>query len=311
LTAARRPSTIRAPWGSFIPGAAVAALVIGRAIHHRRGLSAVPAIEPRIVSLLPEATDILVGIGCRDHLAAVSNFDTEPAVAGLPHVGGYQTIDWETISTLRPQWIVTHYGIGQTPAGFVERIDALGAQLLNLRTETLDGPDKTSTVYYAINELGRVCHEPQKAAQAADLLRARLAEIRQRASGKPPVPTLIVVDSEGSMVAGKETFLTELLELAGGTNVAAKFSVRYPSIDREQILAMKPEVIFQLMPGASQQAVEQSKRFWIPLADVPAVKNGRVVQLTGWYVLSPGYHVGDLAQQFFDAIDSARTPVSK
>jgi ABC-type Fe3+-hydroxamate transport system substrate-binding protein len=279
-------------------------LFIGRVA--RRGNPATHrAKEPRIVSLLPQATDIIVSIGCGDHLVAVSNYDIDPAVGSLPHVGDYQTTDWETIASLRPQWIITHYGPGHTPAGFIERADALHARRLNFQTETLDGPDKTLTVFYAIDELGKACNEPQKAADASAALRAHLSAIRARAAGMKPVPALIVIGAEGNMVAGKDTFLNELLELAGGSNVAGGFSVRYPQIDREQILLMKPQVILQLLPGASPQMVAQAQRFWESLPNVPAVKNGRVMQMRDWYMLLPGYHVGDIAEQFANALHPA------
>ena len=104
------------------------------------------------------------------------------------------------------------------------------------------------------------------------------------------------------MVAGRDSYLSELLQLAGGENAAAALDARYPNLDREQILAMKPQVILQLLPRASAQVKEQAQKSWTELTDVPAVKNGRVVQLTGWYVMLPGYHVADVAEQFEQAL---------
>ena len=59
-------------------------------------------------------------------------------------------------------------------------------------------------------------------AAGAEALRARLDAVRARTVGKKRVPGLIVIDSDSSMVAGKDTFLSELFEIAGGTNVAAE-----------------------------------------------------------------------------------------
>jgi iron complex transport system substrate-binding protein len=219
-------------------------------------------------------------------------------------VGDYQTTDWETISRLRPKVIITHYGTGKTPAGFVEHAQAIGATQFNLLTETLNGPDPDSTIYHAIDELGKACQEPQKAAEASARLRGRLDEVARRASSHAKVTALIVIGSEGTMVAGRDSYLSELLDLAGGTNAAAGLNARYPNLDWEQILALKPEVIFQLLPRASDQITDQAKKSWSGLAEVPAVKNGRVVQLTAWYVMLPGYHVADVAEQFEQALHS-------
>src|SRR5437016_333708 len=50
--------------------------------------------SPRIASLVPAATDLIVAMGAGDHLVAVSDYDQDPRVANLPRVGAYQTIDW-------------------------------------------------------------------------------------------------------------------------------------------------------------------------------------------------------------------------
>src|ERR1700735_1713239 len=57
-----------------------------------------PATQPAtktIASLVPAATDLLIGMGARDRLLAVSTYDRQrPDVAGLPRVGDYQNVDW-------------------------------------------------------------------------------------------------------------------------------------------------------------------------------------------------------------------------
>jgi iron complex transport system substrate-binding protein len=300
-------------------GCAILAIIGWRLIHafNRSGRQTnfaglvANAKTPRVVSLLPQATDILISMGCGDHLVAVSNVDDAPDVKNLPRVGDYQTIDWETISELSPQWIVTHYGPDRTPAGFMQRAQAIGASQLNLLTETLDGSDKSASIYDAIAELGKACNEPAKAARAAAALRAKLTDVHDRVAGESLTPALIVIGPDGTSVAGKNTFLSELLFVAGGVNVAADLASRYPNVDREQILAMKPQVILQLLPNASPQVLAQAKEFWLSCGEAPAVKSNRVVQLTEWYMLLPGYHVGEIAGKFAEALHPAMVPKSE
>ena len=88
---------------------------------------------------------------------------------------------------------VDHYTITalvSTPKGFIERADALGARRLNLLTETLSGPDNTATIFFAIDELGKACNEPEKAAAAAQSLHKILDEIPKYPDR---VPALIVI----------------------------------------------------------------------------------------------------------------------
>ena len=67
-------------------------------------------------------------------------------------------------------------------------------------------------------------------------------------------------------------------------------------------MRLSPEVIFQLLPGESTQVCTAAMHDWQSLPDLPAVKNQRIIQLTGSDVLLPGYHVGDLAERFEQAL---------
>ncbi|MDB5173421.1 MAG: Vitamin transporter, B12-binding component BtuF [Phycisphaerales bacterium] len=292
---------------------AVFGVLISRAAHdgqrdpHTKPQPAAKVVkDPRVVSLVPAATDLLIGMGCGDHVVAVSNYESDPRVAALPRVGDYQTTDWEKIIGLRPKVLITQYAPDRIPPGFVSRAHAIGAENTNLQSDTLE--DKTApgeprqSIYGAIEQLGRACNEPTKAAAAEAKLRAQIDAVRRRSAGEPRVRALIVIGGDGTMVAGKNTYLTELLEAAGGTNAAEQLAARYPVLDREQVLALRPEVVLQLVPKASPQVLEQASRVWKTMPDMPAVKDGRVYQLTEMYVTLPGYHIGDLAEQFVDAL---------
>src|SRR4051794_5058399 len=73
--------------------------------------AAVASTQPAkitVASLVPAATDLLIGMGAGDRLVAVSNFDAKRgATRALPRVGDYQTIDWERLASLRPNIMIT------------------------------------------------------------------------------------------------------------------------------------------------------------------------------------------------------------
>ncbi len=121
------------------------------------------------------------------------------------------------------------------------------------------------------------------------------------------MPTLVVTDEVGAGAAGSGTFLDELLTIAGGSNVAGNEGAGYPGVDREKIIALKPEVVLHLLPERPQRIVDEAKRFWASLPDVPAVKNGRVHYLTDASVMQPGLGVGQVAEMFADRIHPERS----
>ncbi len=254
------------------------------------------AKSPAVISLVPAATDILIGMGADEHLVGVSNFDENPAIAKLPRVGDYLTTDWEKIARLRPQLLVTQYSLGRTPEGFLQNARALGITQLNLHIDRLDD------VFTAMGQLGEAVGEPQKGARAERDLKAEISKVRQRVAGKRPVRTLIVTDDAGRQAAGPGEFLDDVLSIAGGTNALGASAPMYPTIDREQQIALAPEVILQLLPNASPQVREQARRAWDAAGQIPAVRDGRVYQLTEWNVELPGYQLGHFASKVADLL---------
>lgn len=260
--------------------------------------------SPRVVSLVPGASDIIVGIGAGDHLVAVSNYDTDPRTANLPRVGDYLLTDWERIAPLHPQAVVTQYAAGRTPAGFTQRLQAMGATQVNISV------DRLSDIYATIIQLGDACGEHEKGIAARKALEEQINAIHLRVARDPPVPALIVLGPDGTSIAGQGTFFDDLLTAAGGSNVAAGKG-RYPTLDREQLVLLQPQVIIQLLPSAGPQVIQQAANVWTSLPQIPAVKNGRVVRLTEWYVMHSGYEVGKLAERFAQILhpDATTQPI--
>src|SRR5258705_13722080 len=66
------------------------------------------AAEPKVASLVPAATDLIVSMGAGDHLVGISNYDdsSRAELKHLPKIGDYQTIDWERLRALKPQILI-------------------------------------------------------------------------------------------------------------------------------------------------------------------------------------------------------------
>ena len=73
---------------------------------------------------------------------------------------------------------------------------------------------------------------------------------------------------------GTDSFINELIILAGGKNVAAG-KVVYPRFSREQVLAFSPEVLI-ITSMARNMLFEQVKAEWMRWPNIPAVRNQRI-----------------------------------
>jgi ABC-type Fe3+-hydroxamate transport system substrate-binding protein len=258
------------------------------------GLVCSPAIakQPTVASLVPAATDLIVSMGAGDHLVGVSNYDdtTRPELKHLPKIGDYQTIDWERLSSLKPNILILFHSPERIPPGVKERAQKLNIQIINVRPESLDD------LYAELKSLGKLLNEEEKSTAAAKKLQTHLAAIQARVKDKPRIRTLVIRDETATATVGRGKFLSEILELAGGTNVIEESG--WPTIDRERLTALNPDAIIQLLSAAPPQVEKQAAALWQRMPHLSAVKNNRIKIINVWYSQQPGLHIADLADQF-------------
>lgn len=259
-----------------------------------------PATQPRVASLVPAATDLIIGMGAAEHLVAVSTYDIKrPDTINLPQVGAYQDLDWEQIALAKPDVMIVFMAPDRMPEAMRQRAQQMQLRLVNVRTERLED------IFTELANLGEILHEQPKAATTAAALRKQLDATRQRASAAPKIRTLIAREQTADAVVGRGNFINDALEIAGGINVVE--TVGWPTIDREKLLSLKPQVIFHLLPGASPQVVAEAEQIWQTMPQIPAVADKRVYILTEWWVQQPGMHVPDLADRFANLLHPPAT----
>ena len=258
-----------------------------------RPAAATRSARATIASTVPAVTDLLVGMGAGDRLVAVSTYDADrPDVGGRPKAGNYDTVDWELLATLRPSVLVTAIAPDRRPAGFRQRASELGIELRNVQV------DRLTDLYPAVDQLAAALGDPAMGVDAKRVLHDRLNAVHQSVAGQPTVSTLIVLGPDATAVAGPGDYLDDLLQLAGGTNAAARLGRSWPTVDRETLLALRPDVILQLLPSAKPQELVAAAATWAQLRQVPAVAAGRVCTITDPYALQPGWHLPEVAAQF-------------
>ena len=243
-----------------------------------------------VVSLSPAATDLLLAMGAADRLAGVSTYDSEPRVSTLPRVGDYENVDWERIATLAPKHMIVQMAADRVPTGFRERAARLGITVHVVQIDRLQD---------ILNQCGEIASAVGCAEQGEKLrtsLGQRLLIVKASVAGKPRLRTLLVTNADGLGVAGRETYLDDLLTAAGGANVVTARG--YVKLDREALLALSPDAIVRLAPSPTAAQREAMKAAWENLADLPAVKKGRVLTIQEPWALMPGAHVGELAARF-------------
>lgn len=278
-------------WGSFLAVSAVgchAREARGSGGEGVSGLSVVDATAAparRVVSLVPSATEVLYAIGAGDRVVGVSVYDDfPPEVTRLPKVGGMTNPSFEAIVSLRPDAVV---GVqGPLNIGVLQRLQAMGVRGYFPRAESV------REVLASIDGFG-VLVGRRTAAQALHAKIERdLDAVRQRVAGAPRPKTVAVISVRPLVVAGRGSWIDEVLTISGGTNVVDS-SARYPSVSLERLSAWAPEVILDLTWMSDHGDLT---RLLSGRAEIPAVRDGRVVALRDPVFVRQGPRIADAAR---------------
>lgn len=257
-----------------------------------------PKRPERIVSIGPSNTEFLFALGAGDRVVGVDDFSDEPAAAkARTKVGGVK-VDLEKVASLRPDLILTV----KFSDGTIERLTASGAAVLVVDPQGLADVAKTALL------VGQATGTDGKALAAG--ITATLESVRERAAKATVRPRVFhevdATDPAKPYTVGPGSFVHELIELAGGVNVAAKASSPYPQLSAEELVRSDPEVIVlgDADYGVTPEQVA-SRPGWSGLA---AVKAKRVHAISGNLVSRPGPRVGDAALAYAKLVQPALFP---
>jgi iron complex transport system substrate-binding protein len=222
----------------------------------------------RIISLAPNITEILFDLGLDEEIVGVSIHCNYPEKAKTKvRVGSYISVDFERILFLKPDLIIAT-GAGNTRE-MVERLEKLGFPTYVIFTKNL------SDILKSILHLGRVVNREKEASRVVQEMNQRSQRVVERAKGLPRPRVFLQIGEAPLVTVGKGSFADDILQLAGGENIASTEKEMYPRFGIEEVLKRAPEVILisSMNPKGDYEKVLQE---WSRWKMIPAVKNGRI-----------------------------------
>ena len=269
---------------------------------------AVRAASPpqRIVSTSPTVTETLFALGLGDRVVGVSRFCRyPPAAAALPKIGSFLKPDVELIARLRPDLVIMH----ESHTATAERLKALSIPYITVARATL------ASVFSSIRDIGAATGAADRATVLVRDIEQQLARVRKSVAGRPPKRVLILVGRRTGalsdlVVAGRDTYLHELIGIAGGVNVLDDPALpEYPRISMETVIRLKPDVIIDAADMGEQIDNSRIKRTEALWAAQPLVKASgiRVNGVSEEAFVTPGPRVVDVARQlaqFLHGVDA-------
>ncbi len=286
-------SSFRAPVPNCRQGAIIVALALLLCALVMRGAPARAAgASParRVVSLGPALTEMLYAVGAGDRLVGRTSFcNYPPAAAKVPAVGGATGWNEELVTSLRPDLILALEG----RTAEVERL----ARLSRARLEVL--PTRhLADVWRNLARIGELVGERPRATRLVADLRAKVESRRKAAMARREHPSVFyMVWDQPLMAAGPQSYLGDLVTLAGGRNIVPESNAgSYPTFSWEALLAADPDVILAARDRGA--ALENLKARYPRLK---AVRAGRVRTLPDDLISRPGPRV----VQALDAVEAA------
>ncbi len=252
------------------------------------------AADLRIVSLAPNLTEIVCAVGAGHRLAGRTSACTYPPeiVGRVPVIGGFGAPSVEAVLAARPS-LVLETDLEQESVGHL--IEQAGIRRIRLPCASL------SDIQSAILAVGRLTDREPAGRTLAEGIRiateARRAELEaRRAAGHVPPSVFVELWDDPLITVGRGSFVSELIELAGGRNLGDEAAARdYFPVSSEWVLARNPDVVICLHMtdgGAEPAGALERVTGRIGWGRVSAARTGRIYGgLDNDLILRPGPRV--------------------
>jgi len=245
-----------------------------------------------IVSLAPSNTEILFAIGAGKQVVGRDQLSDFPEEAkNVTDIGStFEALNTEKIVSLKPDLVLA---AEINTSEQVKQLENLGLTVYYLKNpSTLEG------MYKNLEIVAQLTAHDQEAATLIESLKKRVAAVDEKIAPLNARPNVFYeldgTDPAKPYTAGKGTFITQLIERAGGHNIAADLD-GYPQMSLEQVVAADPAFIIlgDARYGVTPESIAQ-RPGW---KNLTAVKNGKVLPFNDDLVSRPGPRLVDALEE--------------
>ncbi|MCR4428688.1 MAG: helical backbone metal receptor [Caldiserica bacterium] len=227
-----------------------------------------PLKPSRIVSLGPSATEIVASLGALDRLVGVTTADDfPPEVSNIEKVGGMDNPSLEKILSLQPDLVLAVFG---NPLSLVEILKSQKIPVFGLNPETVE------EVIEDIFKVGNLIGEEENAKKLASDIQGTIDLLNSKKSRTNTIPKVYIETwpQEPYYTFGAGTFGDDIINLAGGENIASGIDEPYPALSTDYILFENPDCIVLAYMVDDPNKSLKSRKGW---ENVSAVIQGRIL----------------------------------
>ena len=243
----------------------------------------IPKKIERAVSLAPNLTESIFAVGAGDRLVGVTSFCNYPADAQkIQKVGDTLSPNMETIIALKPN--IVFVSTASQIETFTKTLENQNIAVYVTNPKNLDG------VLSNLKQLGDILGTSAQAENLISDLQKRITAVENKVKGKSQTKVFVQISKEPLFTIGKESFLTEIIERAGGVSVTKNVETAYPKLSKETALALNPEAIILSDSDDNKEPNEVFK-------NSPALQNDRVFKINADLLSRPAPRIIDALER--------------
>ena len=255
--------------------------------------SAVTMAKPaeRIVSLAPANTEIAFAVGAGDKVVAGTSYDDYPEEAkSLPKIGDFSNPSVEKIASFDPDLVLAAGGIQDS---LRKKLEDLGM------TVYVVDPKSYADVETDVENIGMLAGTSAQAQEVANSMIQAAADVSQQVGELEQKTTFLEIYSKPLMTAGANTFINDMITIAGGKNIGAEAGDGFPQFSTEVLVKDDPQV-YIADSGSMSKPGDLKKR--AGFSELTAVKDGQVYVIDDSLVARPGPRLAEGLRQLAQMI---------
>ena len=225
------------------------------------------ATPERVVTLAPSYDETLIELGLKDKIVGVTtSSDYLKELKAVERVGLYMKPNIEKIVSLRPDLVLATSFIAEKST--VAKLSALGIKVVVIEMQ------KTEDIFAGIKQLGDIFRIQKRAQELIAVMNDVIKQTKRETERLPRPRVYVETGYDPLFTCGRGSFIHDLIEMAGGDNIAAEIKQPFPRISSEFILSKDPEVI--ILPYMGRTFGKEALKKRNGWQNISAVKNTRI-----------------------------------
>jgi len=254
-----------------------------------------PSAPRRIVSLSPATTEMLFAIGADNQVVGVTeDCNYPPHVRGKKSVGRFGAVQLETLIKLQPDLILVTSDMQKV----LTPLKRLQVPVLGFSSASV------SQISRNLKQMGNAVGRPAQGLKAAQAMQTRLAKIRSKIPKRPAPSVFYLLWDQPLISAGPQSFIGDVLQLAGAHNVVPQVQAPFPHISLEHLLKSNPEVL--ILPETVANRVKLNRS---PFDRLRAVKQKRILLINDDLISRPAPRVLDALEKIVNFLYPAKSKI--